>query len=152
MKKKCVCWLMAVLLTLSAGWGAAAKEPPPLKLDSAAAVVLQYGRTFAEVTDPAQVARLGEMFMSPAYEKGESNANYVGWEYMVRWYDASGQEIEVVQVNTENLIAHGGYFYTLSGGQLDFQYFRRLLLPSYLTQDLQRVMEAVRNAALLAKA
>lgn len=146
MKKKCVCLLMAFVLAVSAGCGAGGKEAPLLDLSEAAAVTLQYCGTFAEIGDPAQVACLREMFSTPAYEKGKSSADYVGWEYMVRWYDKSGREIEEVQVNSESLIAYGGYFYTLSSGQLDFQYFKKLLLPFHVTKDLGEIVEALRGS------
>lgn len=146
------CLLVLVLsggLVACAAGGTAGREM--FRLDEAAHVSLQSGRTFAEIDDPAVLSHLREMFYAPVYEKDQSSEGWVGWSYALTWYDEKGEPVEEIVVQGAEYINYGGWFQTLSGGSLDLRYFEKLLLPFRLTEDLEEVVKSIRGERLLEK-
>ena len=147
-----VCLLALVLLggqTACASGGTGGRDL--LRLDEAVHVSLQSGRTFAEIDDPAVHSHLREMFYAPVYEKDQSSEGWVGWSYALTWYDKKGEPVEEIVVQGEGYVNYDGWFQTLSGGRLDFQYFEKLLLPFHVTEDLGELVKAIRGERLLGK-
>lgn len=140
MRKICIVFMLLLAL---GGIRASAEEASRPNLDKAGHVTLRHGRTTASISDPRDVARLREMFAAPTYEKGEPSGNWDGWEYILTWHDEEGELLEEFAVLTPACISYRNYHCNLTGAELDFQYFERLLLPYYMTEDLHPLVLAL---------
>ena len=49
----------------------------------------------------------------------ESSEGYSGWGYRIRWYDASGAELESLVIQGEALINDDGFFWLAADGRID---------------------------------
>ncbi len=80
-----------------------------------------------EITDAEYIARITENVASMEFERKGSAVGTGGWSYWLKWYDAEGNELENLIILSENRVRVGNYFYEITKGAFETEFFDELL-------------------------
>ena len=91
-------------------------------------VTVQSGPKIVEITDEEIIHRLTEDITSKEFRRGKKH-NATGWDYWLKWYDASGELIFDASMGSDGMV-YRDYDWHCENGTIDTEYYDELLKDS----------------------
>ena len=80
-----------------------------------------------EITDEETISYIADDINEMLFKRGMPTGVSGGWSYWIKWYDASGKEIDSLMLVSDNQIREEDYFYESTNGTFDIEFFDELL-------------------------
>ncbi len=88
-------------------------------------VTVQSGPNMVEVTDEETIRVLTEDITSKEFKRGKKH-NATGWDYWLKWYDASGELIFDASMGSDGMV-YRDYDWHCESGTIDTGFYDKLL-------------------------
>jgi uncharacterized protein YcfL len=83
--------------------------------------------TSVKITDIQTVKKITDNINSLSLKKGESVRVPPGWSHQLVWYNANDKIIGVIGVLDDSTLGYNDYYYSVSDGSIDIDFFDELL-------------------------
>ncbi len=119
-------WMLSLAFVVLLMWAAVlvfagCTTEKTFTIDAAQSIEIASGDTgkTVTVTGTEVIQQITDNIASISFEREESSEGYSGWGYRIRWYDASGAELESLVIQGEALINDDGFFWLAADGRID---------------------------------